>query len=132
MKTLYKSDKTFVEYTKDEKGLGVFAKEDIKKGDIYEIVPTIEIPEEEDGVVRFTTLSYYCFDNEAEGGSVIGLGNSSLYNNDSDDPSAEYTIGNRMIAFKALKDIKKGDEIMIDYGWEDEYTEDFIRKEIAK
>lgn len=37
-----------------------------------------------------------------------------------------------MIAFKALKDIKKGDEIMIDYGWEDEYTEDFIRKEIAK
>ena len=124
MKTIYTTGATMVGNA-GEKGLGVFATRDIKKGEVYETCPTIEIPAGEATVLRFTELSFYCFDHEEADATVIGLGNASLYNN-SKNPTAEWVVGNRVIAFKALQDIKAEEEILIDYEWADEFVVDFI------
>lgn len=116
----------------DKMGRGIFAKKDIRKGSIIEISPAIILSPGDDHFVQNTILSYYtfqCDDNIAM--SAVALGYGSLFNH-SDDPNADFVAlsEEKVVKFTANKDIKKGEQIFIHYGWEDEF-EDVLTEENA-
>lgn len=99
-------------------GLGVFAKEDISKGEIIEESPVLVIPEDQLSELVKTRLIDYVFfawgADKNSGGLVLGYG--SLFNH-SYTPNAKYTIiaEEDLVRFEAIKDIKKGEEILMNY-----------------
>ena len=104
---------TYLDKSKIE-GIGVFAKENVKKGEkIKEVRPEFEIEFDKENLPRMPLALARMVDNyayEREKGSkivVLGIDNEK-YLNHSDDPS----VNDDGIA---LKDINIGDEITIDY-----------------
>lgn len=98
----------------ENKGKGVFAAENIKKGEIIEIAPILVL-QFEDFVDTKWNLSfeyYFWMDNEV----ILALGYGSLYNH-SEKNNAEYKIDlkTKSITFTANKDVKKGEEILFNY-----------------
>ncbi len=104
-------------------GLGLFALEDITKGDlIIEYIGNILNKEESDAA----KANMYLFEvnrNKTIDGSVRW--NMARYINHSCDGNAESEIRKGRVYVKAIKDIKSGDEISYDYG------EMFYREYIA-
>ena len=95
-------------------GVGVFAKENVKKGEkIKEVRPEFEIEFDKENLPRMPLALARMVDNyayEREKGSkivVLGIDNEK-YLNHSDDPSVDDDG-------IALKDINIGDEITINY-----------------
>ncbi len=105
---------------------GVFAKEDIKADEIIEecVVPTqcIEAKYEYmDGQVYISnmdTLSQYRFTGPVDGSYwIIPTGNAMVYNHSIEANSINYhDTENRLLVFKAIKDIKKDEEVVWNYG----------------
>lgn len=98
----------------DEEEKGVFARQNIKKGEVIEIAPVITLEHEELIDTKWNTLfDYYFWLDEYV---VLALGYGSLYNH-SDNPNAKYSLNKekKEIKFTALKDIKKGEEILFNY-----------------
>jgi len=103
-------------------GLGVFATQDIQRGTDVDMgyglwVENVCVPEH-------SLLEPYVFASDIYGLSIVATGNVSFYNH-SDNPNAcyetedQYDICDRPKVFiKALRDIKKDEEIFIDYGYE--------------
>lgn len=98
------------------KGLGVFATKDFNKGELIERCYLISMdytPKTKD----------YCFDYPLETREryVLALGYGSIYNHN-DDNNAKWKENIKgFFDFVAVKDIKKGDEICVNYGtvyWE--------------
>lgn|SRR3990167_3678637 len=113
------------------KGRGVFLDEDvITKGALVHEAPIIELDEREHNLVKQTELFNYTF-NWRNKGCAVALGLGSLFN-DSPFPNLSYQkdYANRKLIFKAIRDIRKGEELLIDYGkiWFE--TEE--RKQLAK
>lgn len=100
-----------------DKGSGVFAKKDFKKGTIIEVSPLILIPIDEFDLIKKTKLYYYYFEY-SNSHFAIALGYGSLYNH-SYTPNARYLYDytNKKIIYKAIKNIKKNDEIFINYNY---------------
>lgn len=96
------------------KGLGVFAARPFKKGSLIELAPVIVVPQADEDVFQITFLKNYTFGVGDR--VVIGLGFSSLYNH-SFTPNADYLATAKGVVFKALRPIKAGEEITIDYNW---------------
>lgn len=98
-------------------GRGVYAKLDIKKGEIIEKCPIIEIPKHDTAnLTESILITYFFYFGANRQRQAIALGFGSLYNH-TRKSNAVYKIrpvGNR-IDFIALKDIKKNDEITINY-----------------
>lgn len=101
-----------------KKGRGMFAIAGISKGTVIEQSPYIHIPLEDFEDIEQTTLHRYWFHVNSRA-CAIGLGHTSLYNH-SKKPNAEWFISPRTktIKIKALRDIRKNQEITIDYGYE--------------
>ena len=99
--------------TIDGAGRGIFATQDIKKDEVVEICPFVEIDSEE---VGGTLASYVFFFGDKKQKSGLMLGYGSLYNH-SKSPNAKIEINetDRFVRFIAIKDIKKGEEITFDY-----------------
>ena len=100
------------------KGRGVFTSKILKKGDVIEICPVIELSYKEHQDMVGNVLENYAFVwNTKKRNIAILLGFGSLYNH-SNKPNADYTkrIKDGVMVFKALKTIKAGQEITIDYG----------------
>lgn len=98
-------------------GLGVFAGRDFKKDEIVEICPYLKIYKghmnDECEVGDYT----FEFDDESE---VLIQGYGSMYNHHKDNNiDYFYDEGDDMFEFVALRDIKKGTELTVNYG--DEY-----------
>ncbi len=95
-------------------GKGVFAKENIRKGEIIEVAPIIILEHEELIDTIWNTLFDYYF--WLDDFVVLSLGYGSLYNH-SDTSNAKYSIdkNKKEIKFMAIKDIKKGEEIFFNY-----------------
>ena len=95
-------------------GRGVFATEDIRKGEVIEVAPVIVLQFEDFVDTRWNLLFEYYFwlDHEV----VLALGYGSIYNH-SLKPNAEYKIDikKKSITFTAIKDIKRGKEIFFNY-----------------
>lgn len=100
-----------------KKGRGVFASKSIKKGELIEVAPYIELPSREFHRFSDTIIDSYRF--EVKGNRcAIGLGLTSIYNHD-EEPNAVFSIQSkrRTITIKALRSIPKGKEITINYGY---------------
>ena len=97
------------------KGRGVFARRLIRKGELIERVPVLVLPIEE--TEADTVLSNYCF---AWGRNTVALalGYGSIYNH-SFKPNARYDdTAPQTKEFRALRNIKPGEEITINYNGE--------------
>jgi len=103
--------------SKKLKGIrGMFACEDIKKGKVVEHSPVILVPMNEyEEHIKKTVLEWYYYDWNDEY-KVIVLGMGSLFNHSS-KPNLKYTWGykNRVIIYTAKRNIRKGEELFIDY-----------------
>lgn len=100
-------------------GRGVFAREEIKKGELIECCPIILLPENHVPFIRKTELHNYYFmwgDDEVRHKAGICLGFGSLYNH-SYKPNATYKklLTEKLIEFVALQDIKIDEEITVNY-----------------
>lgn len=94
---------------------GVVATELIKPGEIIEEAPVIIIPKNEYDLIEKTVISDYYYEWEGYV-SALALGLGSLYNH-SFDPNAVYErdMDRILIVYKAIKEIKPGEEITINY-----------------
>lgn len=112
------------------KGRGVVATQDIKKGEVIEYCPVVFISDEESAFFEKnnTVLEYYHLWQYEIGKLCIMLGYGSLYNH-SRDPNADIDYETKepknYLFFKAVKDIKSGEEIVIDYEF-DNGKEEFL------
>jgi len=99
------------------RGRGVVATRRIAKGERIERAPVIPLEPAELEAVRATRLARYYFEwgeNEDMGAIVLGYG--SLYNH-SYEPCAEFEFRESELAidYVALRDIRAGEEITINY-----------------
>ena len=103
-------------------GKGVFASVNIKSGEIIEIAPVILMPEEEiSDLAKTKLLNYFFAWGEKLEKAAIALGFGSLYNH-SYAPNAKFVENYDLetITYSAIKDIKEGEEILINYNGDPE------------
>ena len=103
---------------------GVFAGRDIAKGQTIEVAPVIVIPRAQSHVIRETKLDDYAF-KWGGGCFAVALGYGSFYNH-SYSPNARYwqDTQNRALEFVALRRIRRGEEITINYNGDPGSQED--------
>lgn len=111
-------------YVKDTQkyGRGIYALRDIKKGELIEVSPVIISPKGEWEYLEKTVMSHYCFHWGEEGNdTAIALGYGSLFNH-SYSPNSVYYINEKKVTieFYCIVDIKKNEEITINYNGEPE------------
>jgi len=106
------------------KGRGVFSADDLAAGTVIEIAPVIVMSAEERVILDKTLLHDYIFlwgTDETQ--CCVALGYVSIYNHDYQS-NAEYEMDfeTNTIRIKTVRDIKKGEEIFINYNgtWNDE------------
>src|SRR4051812_43778284 len=101
-----------------KKGRGIFARKRLNKGTIIEISPYIQIPPKDDSKLSDTVIESYWYQVKRKW-SAIGLGHTSLYNH-SKEPNADFSINSRRrtITIRALRPIRRDEEITINYGYE--------------
>lgn len=106
------------------RGLGVRTLIARKKDEIIEIAPILLFDNSSSQLLEMTKLKYYSF--ETEEGAGIALGYASLYNH-SPHPNCEYIISDahQLLTISALQDIPAGEELTINYGWNEEMYEGF-------
>lgn len=100
-------------------GRGVFSRAYFAPGDVIERCHTIKGPSDDWG----DTLNDYLFDSVKDKDThLLALGNGSLYNHQ-DDPNATYEVipdtdmpDHSILVVKAVKHIKSGEEIFVNYG----------------
>lgn len=115
---LIPSDKIYIAQSSIPKaGRGVFAAKDIKEGEIIEVVPVLVLPRKDYPLVKQTALRNYYF---MWGKVTVGIayGFASFYNH-SYSAKATYKkkIKETIIEFSAIKEIKKDEEITINYNY---------------
>ena len=103
-------------------GLGVFARRPFAAGEIVERVPCVPIPDEEMHFARMrgTIMHRYPMPDVPEPGrSSWMLGYGALYNHTPEGHESNATwerAGERLLIFRAIRDIAPGNEITYDYG----------------
>jgi SET domain-containing protein len=105
------------------RGRGVFTSENLTAGTVIEISPVIVMSSEERVLLDQTLLhDYIFFWGQDESACCVALGYISVYNHDYQS-NAEYEMdfAARTIRIKVVRDIKKGEEIFINYNgtWND-------------
>lgn len=118
MRKLFTSDKVYISQSRiTNAGRGVFAEVKIKKGGIIESCPVLILPRKDYSILRKTELRNYYF-MWGKNIAAICLGYGSLYNH-SYEPNATYKkkLEEKVIDFIALKDIKKDEEITVNYNY---------------
>jgi SET domain-containing protein len=112
------SEKVYVSQSKLRgAGRGVFASVTIKKGERIERCPVIEIPEHDAASVNESMLvTYIYYLGKKKERLMLALGFGSIYNH-TDTPNAKYMekYKQMVIDFIAIKDIKKDQEITVNY-----------------
>lgn len=121
MTKLSASDKIYVAQSQiTNAGRGVFAKLNIKKGEIIESCPVIEVPLHD--VANLTDsilITYFYYLGKNKDRVFITLGFGSIYNH-TYTPTAVYKakLKENLIDFVAIKNIKKDEEITVNYNSE--------------
>ncbi len=102
-----------------KKGRGVFALRSFKEGEIIENCPVINITPKERKIVEKTIFNYYIYPwRSTQSGSLV-LGYGSIYNH-SFSPNADWkqNFKTNAMVYRAIKPIKKGEEITVNYNGE--------------
>ncbi|MFC7321253.1 SET domain-containing protein [Halobacillus campisalis] len=99
----------------EELNRGVFATRDIAKSELIHQAPVIPYPNEEHDFIEKTRLADYAFEY-GENHSAFVLGYGMMFNH-SYEPNANYKINfeNDTFDFYAYRDIKAGEEVLINY-----------------
>lgn len=100
-----------------EKGRGVFAGVNFEEGGIIERCPVLILGPQDRSAIDGTKLYNYYFSwGKDKEKAAIALGYGSLYNH-SFEPNADYIkdLENGLILFKAIENINKKEEILVDY-----------------
>ena len=117
-KKLLTSSKVYISKSRiPNAGRGVFARRDIKKDEIIESCPIIEVPKHDMSNLKENVLvTYFFYFGKKKERLAIALGFGSIYNH-SDKPNTTFKIKSRekIIDFVALGDIKKDEEITFNY-----------------
>lgn len=106
------------------KGLGVFALKDFKEGEIIESCPVLTFDTKGRKNLEKTLLSHYIYPWRSTRGAALVFGYGSIYNH-SYSPNADWkqNFKTNSMVYKAIKSIKKGEEITVNYNGEpDEQT----------
>jgi len=106
-----------IEYKRSGKrGRGIFALKSFKKGEVIEVCPVIPLTAKESKICEQTILEYYLYPWRGKQDGAVVMGYGMIYNH-STDPNARYYLRypNRKVIYKALKPIKKGEEILVNY-----------------
>lgn len=99
------------------KGRGVYAIEDLKKGEVLEHCPAILLLNGQWPFVELTILERYLL---PFGDTYAAVGGYAMFYNHDDDPNAiwddkMWADNNPMVTFTALRAIKAGEPITVDY-----------------
>ena len=108
-----------------KKGRGVFALKNFKTGEIVENCPVINITPKERKALEKTIFAYYIYPWRSTRSGSLVLGYGSLYNH-SFNPNADWrqNFKTQSMVYRAVKPIKKGEEITVNYNGEpDDQTE---------
>jgi SET domain-containing protein len=103
-------------------GLGVFAAQDILQGEIIEKCPLLRLDIDEKNEL-FADFRFWWTENEKRLFYVMAMGYGSFYNH-SNEPNS-YFFSNKKtftVDFVSTKNIKKGEEIFVDYGGEEYWS----------
>lgn len=109
-------------YSEAKGSRGIFADRDFKEGDVIEYAPFVEL--DKATTTCLGVLGDYVFAHSLNPEKTnVALGYLSLYNHD-DNHNVEYLFDdpNKWYVVKALRDIKRGEELCNSYGsirWED-------------
>ncbi len=98
------------------RGQGVFAGQDIKKGEVLERAPVIPVPAGEWTLVSQTVLRHNCYAwGENLQDAALALGWGSLFRNSPAEPAVYYVnhIQEMVMEFFAARDIGQGEEITV-------------------
>ncbi len=104
-------------------GRGVYTSEDIAEGTIVEISPVVVMSAEERKLLDQTALHDYIFEwGDDNKQCCMAMGYVAVYNH-SYKSNCEYVMDypNQQISITTVKDIKKGEELLINYNgdWDD-------------
>lgn len=118
MKKLLTSDKVYIGKSRIIKSeRGVYAARNIKKDELIEKCPIIEVPRHDLASLNESILAtYFFYFGEKKEQLLIALGFGSIYNH-SYEPNAKYKVKQKeqTVDFIALRDIKKDEEIAFNY-----------------
>lgn len=119
MKKLFtSSEKLYISKSKIlNAGRGVYANRDIKKDEIIETCPVIQVSEHDTANLKESVLvTYFFYFGKNKKRLLVALGFGSIYNH-AHKPNAKYKIkpSENAMEFIALRDIKKDQEITINY-----------------
>ncbi len=118
MVKLFISDKVYINKSKiPNADRGVFARNEIKKGETIERCPIIEISKNDTAALKDSFLvTYFFYFGKNKEKIAVALGFGSIYNH-SYKPNAKYEIkpNNKVIEFTAIGAINKDDEITFNY-----------------
>lgn len=101
------------------KGRAIFASRDFKVGEIIESCPVIKLTPTERKHCEKTLLNHYMYPWKSTRSASVVLGYGSVINH-SFDPNADWkqNFKTDCMVYKAIKPIKKGEEITVNYNGE--------------
>lgn len=102
-----------------KKGRGVFALKNFQPGDLIESCPVLTFTPKERKHLEKTQLNYYIYPWRSTRGASLVFGYGSIYNH-SYSPNADWkqNFKTNSMVFRAIKKIKKGEEITVNYNGE--------------
>jgi hypothetical protein len=104
----------------DGMGRGIIAEKDIKRGEVITNCELLVLSPDDTIKVNETDLKWYTFTFNAETGQdCLVMGDGEIFNHD-DDANTLYGLidfnGRKLMRFQACRDIKRGEQLFIDYG----------------
>ena len=101
----------------DGKGRGIFTKENIRTNTIVEVSPVIVLSQRDRKLVDQTLLHDYIFEwGDSRRQACLALGYVSLYNHSyASNCEYEMEFDKGIISIRAVRSIKKGEELFINY-----------------
>ncbi len=100
-------------------GLGVFAIGEIKAGEIIEECHHIPLTQQFNEIDKFLQTYVYSWPKGHGRHATVALGYGSIYNH-SREPNVDWETDeeNNLFIYKLIKDVKSGEELLINYGVE--------------
>ena len=101
------------------KGRGIFALRNFKAGEIIESAPVLIFDTKERKNLEKTFLSHYIYPWRSTRGAALVLVYGSIYNH-SFSPNADWkqNFKTKCMIYRAIKNIKRGEEITVNYNGE--------------